>query len=149
MLLFLALASVATASLPVDHPRSYLASVAAFPLKPGESIERFSIATWGVGFKAVCKIPSGWRIKAGSSATPDGILEGSGSLGATWFTRANPPELRNFVLITLYGTVQRQDIRHGPDATFKGYAVISTENGERQIAVGYRNVRLTRAKRCP
>jgi hypothetical protein len=76
-------------------------------------------------------------------------LEGEGSLGATWFNRQSPAELRNFVLITLYDAVQREDIRNGPDATFKGYATISTDDGERKAALTYKNVRLTPSRRCP
>ncbi len=139
---------LATASAPVDHPRVYLASIVDLPLKPGEQMEGFSIDTWGVQFRAVCHIPGGWRIKAGSSATPNGILEGSGSQGATWFSSRNPAELRHIVLLVLYDDVQRADVANGPDATFKGHAVISTDDGERRAALNYRNVRLTPAKRC-
>jgi hypothetical protein len=90
-------------------------------------METFSISTWGVGFSAVCEIPAGWRIKAGSSAAPNGVLEGEGSQGATWFNQRSPAALRNLVLIRLYGPVQADDVRNGPDATFKGHATISTE----------------------
>ena len=134
---------------PADRPRAYLMSLVDVPLGKAESMESFSVATWGVEFNAVCKIPGGWRIKAGNSATPDGIFEGEGSQGATWFNTRSPPELRNAVLITLYGSIQREDVRDGPDATFKGYAVISTEDGERKAALTYRNIRLTPATRCP
>jgi len=145
---FLPLALLATASAPVAHPQTYLVSIVSLPLKSGESMEGFSIATWGVEFKAVCKIPGGWRIKAGNSATPDGTLEGEGSQGATWFNRQTPPELHNFVLITLYDDVQRDDIRNGPDATFRGYATISNENGERKASLTYKNIRLIASRRC-
>jgi hypothetical protein len=144
----LPLALLTTASAPVDHPRTYLVSIIALPLKAGESLESFSIATWGVQFKAVCKIPSGWRIKAGNSASPDGMLEGEGSQGATWFNRKNPPELRKFVLITLYDAVQRVDIHDGSDATFKGQATISTDDGERMAPLTYRNVQLISSQSC-
>jgi len=149
MKFLLPLALLATASAPVDRPRTFLASIVDIPLKPGESLESFSIATWGVEYKAVCKIPDGWRIRAGSSATPDGALEGTGSQGATWFHQKSPAALRDFVLVTLYAAVQREDVRDGPDATFKGHAVISTDDGERRAALTYRNVRLMPAKRCP
>jgi hypothetical protein len=137
---------------PVDHPRTYLLSIGRIPLKDTESIEAFSIRTWGVEFRSVCSIPGGWRIKAGSSATPNGNLEGEGSQGATWFHAASPGELRNFVLVTLYGPVQRADIGasdNGVPATFKGTATVSTDDGDVQRALGYRNVTLTPARRCP
>jgi hypothetical protein len=138
-----------TASAPGDRPRTYLVSVVDIPLASRESMESFSVATWGVAFKAVCRIPGGWRIKAGSSATPDGALEGTGSLGATWFKTRSPDGLRNLVLVTLHDALQRADVPNGPDATFKGSAVISTEDGERKVSLTYRNIRLTPATRCP
>lgn len=149
MKLLLPLALLSTASAPADRPHTYLVSIVDIPLRSGESMESFSIATWGVEFKVVCAIPGGWRIKAGNSAAPDGVLEGEGSQGATWFDQRSPVELRNFVLITLYGPVQADDVRNGPDATFKGQVTISTEEGERKAALTYKNVRLVRAARCP
>ncbi|WP_156390544.1 hypothetical protein [Caulobacter sp. Root487D2Y] len=141
----------AHASAP-DQPRTYLASIVGIPLKPDESVESFSIETWGVTFGAVCRIPSGWRIKAGNSATPDGILEGEGSQGATWFSRGSPKALDRFVLITLYEPVQKDAV--GSDdakipATFSGYATISTvDDGEVKVPLDWRNVRLIRASGC-
>jgi hypothetical protein len=148
MKLLLSLVLLASGTVPTDHPQTYLVSVVRVPLKAGESIESFSIATWGVEFRAICKIPGGWRIKAGSSATPDGVLEGEGE-GATWFNRGSPRELRGFALATLYAPVQRSDVRNGPDATFKGTATVSTNNGERKARLTYRNVQLTPARHCP
>jgi hypothetical protein len=141
-------AALLAVSAPVDHPRTYLLSIVGIPLRAGQSMESFSIATWGVEFKSVCRIPGGWRIKAGNSATPDGVLEGEGSQGATWFNRRSPAELRAFVLVTLYASVQRADVRNGPDATFKGHATISTDDGEMKVRLTYRNVLLTPARRC-
>jgi hypothetical protein len=149
MKLLLPLMLSATGAATIDHPRTYLASVVEVPLEAGESMESFSISTWGVEFKAICKIPGGWRIKAGNSATPDGVLEGEGSQGATWFNRRSPSELRHLALITLYAPVQRSDVRNGPDATFKGTATFSTDSGERNAPLTYRNVKLTPASRCP
>lgn len=140
-----------TAAAPVDHPRTYLLSIGRIPLKDKESIEAFSIKTWGVEFRAVCNIPGGWRIKAGSSASPNGEIEGQGSQGATWFNRSSPNELRNFVLVTLYAPVQRADIGsadNGVPATFKGAVTISTDDGDVQRALTYRNITLTPARRC-
>jgi hypothetical protein len=152
MSLALAALALAAAPAPADHPRTYLLSLAGIALKRGESIEGFSIDTWGVDFAAVCRIPSGWRIKAGGAATPDGELSGEGSQGATWFNRSSPGELRAFVLVTLSGPVQRADIRDATGvvpATFEGHARISTDDGTRRARLGYRNVRLTPARHCP
>ena len=136
------------ASPPGEQPRRYLVSIVDIPLKPGESVVRFSIETWGVQFDAVCKIPSGWRIRAGSSATPDGVLEGNGSLGATWLSQSSPPELNGLVLVTLSGAIQHKD-RGAVPATFKGSATISAETGEPQVALTARNIRLVPARDCP
>jgi hypothetical protein len=152
MKLFLPLVLIASAATPADQPQSYLLSISNIPLRSTESIEGFSIKTWGVQFGAVCRIPDGWRIKAGNSATPDGELSGEGSQGATWFNRSSPPELRSFVLVTLVAPVQRADIRSGSGvipATFKGYAIISTDNGDVQRALAYKNITLTPALSCP
>ncbi len=149
MLLALLASAPLTASSPVDHPRTYLLSLVDLPLQSGESLESFSIATWGVEFKAVCRIPGGWRLKAGSSATRNGTLDGEGSQGATWFNQRNPADLRKFVLVTLYGDVRKADVINGPDATFKGQATISTEDGERIAPLTHANVDLTLASRCP
>ena len=152
MKLLLPLALIAMGAAPVDHPRTYLLSIGRIPLKGTESIQAFAITTWGVEFKTVCSIPSGWRIKAGSSATPNGNLEGQGSQGATWFNTASPKELRNFVLISLVSPVQRADIgspNNGVPATFKGTATVSTDNGDVQRTLSYRNTTLVAARGCP
>jgi hypothetical protein len=149
-----ALVLSATALAPVDHPKTYLASITDIPLKPGERIEGFSISTWGVTFTTVCQIPPGWTIKAGGSATPEGVLEGEASLGTTWLSEASPKPLHNFVLVTLYQPVQRRDVgkEGGPvyiPATFKGHALLSGDDAERKVRLNYANVRLTPANRCP
>jgi hypothetical protein len=149
-LLPLAMSLVGGAS--ADHPRSYLLSIGQIPLSDAESIEAFHIKTWGVEFQSVCRIPGGWRIKAGSSATPNGEIEGEGSQGATWFNESSPKELQAFVLVTLYAPMQREDIGspdNGIPATFKGTATISTDDGDVQRALTYKNITLSPARRCP
>lgn len=148
----LPLALLLVGAAPVDHPRTYLLSIGRIPLKDTESIEAFSIKTWGVQFRSVCRIPGGWRIKAGSSATPNGEIEGEGSQGATWFKHGSPKELQAFLLVTLYAPVQRADIgspNNGVPATFKGTATIITDNGDVQRPLTYRNITLTAARSCP
>ena len=150
--LVLSLALLTISAAPVDHPRTYLLSIGRIPLKQTESLEAFSVKTWGVEFRSVCSIPGGWRIKAGSSATQNGELEGEGSQGATWFNNGSPKELQNFVLVTLYAPVQRADIGspgNGVPATFKGTATINTDDGDGQRALSYRNITLIPARRCP
>lgn len=148
----LPLATLLIGASPADHPRSYLLSIGQMQLRDTESIEAFSLKTWGVEFRSVCSIPDGWRIEAGSSATPNGELEGKGSQGATWFNESSPKELQKFVLVTLYAPVQREDAGSpdiGVPATFKGAVTINTDDGEVQRALTYKNVTLTPARHCP
>jgi hypothetical protein len=133
---------------PVDHPHTYLLSIGRIPLKDTESVEEFSIETWGARFNAVCRIPGGWQIKAGGSATPEGELAGTGGQGATWFNQTNPKELKRFVLVTLYGPVQREDIGSVP-ATFKGSATVNNDDGDIKRALTYKNITLTPSSHCP
>ncbi|MBX9795900.1 hypothetical protein [Sphingomonas sp.] len=151
--LFSILLLMPAAASAADHPRTYLLSVVGLPVKDTQSVSAFSFDTWGVEFNSICHIPGGWRIKAGSSATPNGELAGEGSQGATWFNQRNPMELRSFVLVTLYAPVQRTDAMSasgsGTPATFKGIATVETDEGEKHIPLTYRNITLTPALACP
>jgi hypothetical protein len=149
LLLPLVLAAV---SVPTDNPTTYLASIGNIPLTPDGSVEKFSISTWGVDFLAVCHIPYGWRITAGNSASPDGELDGEGSEGITWFHKCSPKELADFVLLQLYGTVQRADVPLADGyvpATFSGQATINRDDGDRKVPLNYNNVGLLAARQCP
>jgi hypothetical protein len=152
MLSFLLAAVASIAPVPADHPHTFLASVVGVPLKPGESIDSFLFKTWGVQFRAVCHIPPGWRIRAGGAATPDGVLEGEGSQGATWLNREGLGDLRGLVLIKLAAPVQYAD-KQLPDgvipATFKGSARVQTADAERTVGLTAWNVQLKQATRCP
>lgn len=137
-----------------DRPRTYLLSIIGLPVKDTVSVKAFSFDTWGVEFKSVCHVPAGWRIKAGSSATPDGQLVGEGSQGATWFNQRNPKDLRTFVLVTLYAPLQRTDIRTADGsgripATFKGFATVEADEGDKRVPLNFRNISLNPATACP
>lgn len=154
--LFPLLLFASAAASAADHPRTYLLSVVGLPVTDTQRVKAFSIETWGVEFTSVCRIPGGWRIKAGSSATPNGELSGEGSQGATWFNRSNPKELRFFVLVTLYAPIERAGLRTSDasstslmPATFKGHATLETDDGDRRAPLTYRNVILTPASTCP
>jgi len=147
-LLPMILLATAPAPAPVDHPVTYLASIIAVPLKAGERFSEFSIATWGVTFTAVCHIPSGWTVKAGGSATPEGVLEGEASLGTTWLSEKSSKALQDFVLVTLYEPVQRHDVGSVP-ATFKGHAYIEGDDARRRVRLTFANVSLRPSSRCP
>ena len=138
----------------VDHPHKYLLSVVGLPVKDTVSVKAFTFDTWGVEFNSVCRVPGGWRIKAGSSATPDGELAGEGSQGATWFNQRSPDELHAFVLVTLYTPVQRNDVTTAGGsglipATFKGVATVETDDGDKRVPLTFQNITLTPATRCP
>jgi len=142
------------AAFAVDRPHTYLLSVIGLPVKDTVSVKAFSFDTWGVEFNAVCRVPGGWRITAGSSATPDGELAGEGSQGATWFNQRSPKDLHAFVLVTLYAPVQRTDVKTAGGsglipATFKGFATVETDDGDKRIPLTFRNITLTPAAACP
>lgn len=154
MTLFFALLLLVSGPVQTDQPKGYLLSIVDLPLQGDESIEGFTLSTWGVTFGTVCHIPPGWTVKAGGSLTPEGVLEGEGSLGTSWFRESSPPELREFALVRLYGPVQRDTVNFpdgsgGVPATFAGTATISTDDGEKQVSLTTDNVRLTPADRCP
>jgi hypothetical protein len=153
MLSFALLFLAATAAQP-DHPKTFLLSVGDIPVPRNEMIESFAFTTWGVTFKSVCHIPSGWTIKAGRSLTAEGTFEGYGSLGVSMPRSASPTAFRSLVLVELYAPVQRRDI-HFPKnsgeipATFKGFATLSDGDSERKVPLSYLNVRLAPARSCP
>jgi hypothetical protein len=154
LLPFLAVLIGATA--PADRPETYLISIEGIPLGTTDRLTGFSIATWGVRPKAVCRIPSGWFVKAGSSASPEGVIEGGGSHGATWLSTNYVSELDNLVLVTLSEPVSKQEVRSSDGAavipaTFAGHASISVpdEEEDRRIPLTHANIRLTPAAHCP
>ena len=152
LVLSLLLLMPATA-LPRGYPHTYLLSIIDLPVKGTQSVKAFSFDTWGVEFRSVCHIPGGWRIKAGSSATPNGELAGEGSQGATWFNHRSPSDLRRFALVTLYAPLQRADIGTANvsgqvPATFKGSVTVETDDGDKLLPLTYRNIALTPATLC-
>ncbi len=143
----------AGAASAVDHPHTYLLSIIGLPVKDTVSVKAFSFDIWGVQFNSVCRVPEGWRIKAVSSATPNGELSGEGSQGATWFNQRSPKTLRAFVLVTLSDPVQRTDVKTAGGsglipATFKGFATVETDDGDGRIPLTFRNITLTPAAAC-
>lgn len=142
-----------SSSVQTDEPHTYLASVEGIRLGADESIEAFAFETWGVRFKAVCRIPVGWAIRAGGSISPYGVLEGEGSNGVTWFQDGSPTELQNLVLIDFEGPMQETvSFPEGSSeipATFDGHATIVALDGERRESLTHRNIRLVPADACP
>lgn len=133
---------------------TYLVSVGEVTLGLDEQMKAFSFDTWGVRFNAVCHVPPGWTITAGGGVTPDGEFGGHGSNGITWYNDPSPAELKDIVLITLGGPMQADDILDTAGdglipATFRGSAMIETDDGERAEVLTIRNVHLTPARHCP
>ncbi len=140
MNVLLPLALLTAAATQPDRSQSYLVSIVDVPLQAGESIERFALSTQGVSYQAICKLPEGWTIRAGSSIRGDGVLEGEGSNGVTWLPRSSPPELEAIASVTL-------DIESAPNS-FSGSATIAGIEGEREVTLTGQNVRLTAASGC-
>lgn len=142
---------LAAATAGVDAPKTYLASLTNLPLRSDERLESFSIETWGVTFNAVCQIPAGWRIKAGGSAAPDGVVEGESTQGTTRL--GDVTALEGLVLLTVHGPVQERESRDSMGgtipATFTGQAIIIGPSAGREVTLSARNIRLTAATSCP
>ncbi|WP_443750831.1 hypothetical protein [Asticcacaulis solisilvae] len=144
------------AAAPPRHPTLYLASITGLTIGKNEFVDGFSIDTWGVRMVAVCHFPPGWSIDAGSSADPSGLIKGEGSLGVTWLDRTRLDELDGLVLLDTEGGIRRADEGHEGasvyvPATFKGKVSIGTYGTDkvRKMKIGWRNIRLTPAVRCP
>jgi hypothetical protein len=125
----------------------YLLSIGRPDLRRDERVVGFSLASWGVDWLAICTIPSGWRLRAGRNATPEGLFEGEGTHGATWLDDLGP--LRSVALVRLWGPVQWRDKPVGNGkipATLAG--TLETSEG-RRVRLGPSTLRLTPAPACP
>lgn len=45
--------------------QTYLVSIRGISLTPDESIPSFTVKTWGIEIKAICRIPADWEITGG------------------------------------------------------------------------------------
>ena len=133
--------------------RTYLASIESLPVRPGDEVEQFTIDTWGIDILAICSIPAGWRIEAGRTAAPDGIIRGEATHGVTRLTGRHLGSLRNIALIRTWGAVRGGNRRTGSGdeiATFLGSMRIYDSRGRgREVPLRLRNIRLVPAVRCP
>jgi hypothetical protein len=146
-----AAALAAAAPAPAAGPRTYLASIEGIAIAANEYVDGFTIDTWGVEIVAVCHLPPGWEIRAGKQASPDGVIAGEASHGVTFLDRPRLGALRRLVLVRLYPPIQRRRTGDQP-ATFAGHARIGRYGvieRRRQVALTWRNLRLTPASRCP
>jgi hypothetical protein len=137
----------------LSKPGTYLVSLSGLSIDEKSYVSSFKIATWGVTLLATCRYPSGWFLRSGSSANPEGSMEGEASFGATYLDRTHLSELNGLFLIHLWDGVQTE-VRGKTGvipATFDGEVLVGRydEDEERIVKIGSRNVRLTPATSCP
>ena len=147
LLAFAAAAVAAPAAATEGEGGTYLLSV-SYPLPPGERTDGFALASWGVDYLAVCRIPVGWRITAGRNATAEGRLEGEATHGVTW--RSDTSDLQNLALVRLWAPRQDVDAPTADGAgtipaTFAG--TIRVAGADRKLEP--RHLTLTPAAACP
>lgn len=145
----LALSALIAAAAPVPNeppPETFLLSIEGIALA-GQGVAGFRVDSWGVDWVAICRIPAGWRLRAGRSANPEGLFEGESTHGVTRLPGLEP--LRDVALVRLWGPVQWRDkpIPNGVvPATFSGSLWLS---GGREVGLGKSTLRLTAARACP
>jgi hypothetical protein len=125
----------------------HLLSIAGVELARGERVTGFRVASWGVDWVAVCRIPTGWRLRAGRDATSEGLFEGESTHGATWLGDLGP--LRDVALVRLWGPVRARPKREAGavlPATFAGSLTLS---GGRRVKLDPGRLSLSPAKACP
>jgi len=149
-----AVAALSLCSVTQAQPRrTYLVSITSVPVETGDQVARFALDTWGIDILAICSIPAGWRIEAGRTAAPDGVIRGEATHGTTRLTGRRLAGLRNIALIRVDGAVRGGTQRTGSGddiATFLGNMDIYDSRGAaREVPLTLRNVRLTPAQRCP
>ncbi|HEX8308798.1 MAG TPA: hypothetical protein VF645_10320 [Allosphingosinicella sp.] len=142
-------ALLAAAAPAAEEPqgRLYLLSIGGIELGREERVTGFGIASWGVDWVALCRIPTGWRLRAGRDATSQGLIEGESTHGATRLGDLGP--LREIALVRLWGPVQARPKREAGallPATFAGSLTLS---GGRRVKLDMARLRLSRAKACP
>jgi len=149
-----ALAPASSARDPED--RLWLLSIGGITLGPAEYVDAFTIETWAVRIRAVCRIPHGWTIRAGGRASPDGVIAGEASHGVTFLADSRLAQLKRLVLVRIPAGAEMRDRlsedRYQP-LLFDGRAEIGTygndESRRRTARIGRSNMRLTPAQRCP
>jgi hypothetical protein len=147
-LLILGLVGLLAAAAPATA-RTYLASISGVWLQPDESIPSFTVKTWGVEIKAICRIPADWEITGGSFG-PLGRIAGEAGHGSSALRRHNLNELRDLALIELSGPIAARS-RGSVPPTFGGDVRIDVgrRNTTRSVTLTSNNVELVKADACP
>ena len=134
---------------PAVAARTYLASMRGILLNRDESISGFTLKTWGVEIKTVCRIPADWEITAGRFG-PGGRITGQAGHGASELRTGDLGDLRGLALVELSHPVARKS--HGAvPATFGGSVNIPVgrNSSTRTMALTFANVSLVETDRCP
>lgn len=147
LLLLAALTAAAPAPDNAAESRVYLLSIADVALAGEERVTEFRIASWGVDWLVLCRIPTGWRLRAGRSATPEGLLEGESTHGVTRLSTLEP--LRGLALVRVHGPLQWRDRRSADAVVPASFAGKLSLSGGRELRLGESNLRLARAEACP
>jgi hypothetical protein len=128
--------------------RSYLVSITGLNLKADESIAKFTVKTWAVEIKAVCRIPADWEITAGRFG-PSGRIAGEAGHGATALRDRDLSKLHDLALVSLSGPVTRRNRGSAPP-TFDGEAniYVGRSSTTRTMRLTADNIRLVNAESC-
>lgn len=141
-------------AMPARAAQTELLSLIGLPLADGEYVSGFEMQTWSVEVLAVCRLPTGWTVKAGNAGDPGGVLSGSANIGAAFVDRERLDAFGSMFLVRVGRYRAEADDEpegtHFP-ATFSGTATIGRygQDGTRQVTLSGRNVRRRAAARCP
>jgi hypothetical protein len=131
--------------------RRVLVSVEGVSVPKGSSIFGYRIATWGVEFLAICRVPPSWELKSEKFEDPEGYLSGRAD--------AHAVRLRALTRFYLVDVVEPQPFATGePEtehpASFSGWIEVGSRarfgdwRGWR-VKLSARNFHLEDVQRCP
>lgn len=140
---------------PVAAGPPELLSIVDLPLSQGEYITSFELRTWTVRVLAVCNVPVGWTVMAGTFGDPGGILSGTANIGVAYLPKGKTGALHALFLVEI-GQDRPADVI-GPNGesrpgTFTGSITIGRYGAditERTVALSGHNLERRRATRCP
>ena len=150
---FAALAALLSlAASPACAQPASLLSLGGIVLKPNEYVSEFDVRTWGLTILAVCRIPRGWRITAGTDGSFGGSLAGQAGVGAAALGQRDLGRLQGMFLVR--GPIGGRHDRPQGDrpATFAGTVTIGTYGVDapgRRGDLDASRITLAPAARCP
>lgn len=140
---------------PAVAKRTELLFIVHLRLAPGEYVAGFELRTWTVRVLAVCNLPVGWTVTAGTFGDPGGILSGTANIGVAYLPKGRTGALHALFLVEI-GQDRPADVI-GPNgeirpATFVGSIAIGRYGAEttaRTVALSGHNLERRPATRCP